>query len=250
MKRHRLPIMLGLLSFLCLTIISALTNVATTLVPQNTPYLAYVLPALGVAIVVGGGLSVWLYWAERRAELPAADLPADQLSRNRQIMLGKVRATWIEGVLLKSLYQEMRLTLGLAEDPKQVEMPLRAQVQELGGARADLPSGTAIAEVYDRFGGALLILGAPGGGKTTELLELASQLLDRAERDERHAIPVVFNLSSWVAQRLPLDKWLIEELNTGYDVSRSSRRAGSNRRRSCRCWMASTRSPRNTARRV
>src|SRR6185295_2196028 len=117
-----------------------------------------------------------------------------------------------EGVLLQSLYGEMRLALGLSADPKKVDIPLHAQVQELGGQRVDLVPGTPIASVFDRLGGALLILGAPGGGKTTLLLELAQTLLDRAKNDPLHAIPVVFNLASWASRRLPLDQWLVEEL--------------------------------------
>jgi multisubunit Na+/H+ antiporter MnhB subunit len=64
----------------------------------------------------------------------------------------------------------------------------------------------------------LLILGAPGSGKTTALLELARHLLDRAETDPAQPMPVVFNLSSWAARRLPLDQWLIDELHSRYSV--------------------------------
>jgi hypothetical protein len=66
----------------------------------------------------------------------------------------------------------------------------------------------------------LLILGEPGAGKTTLLLELTRDLLDRAAQDERHGIPVVFNLSSWAEQQLAFADWLIDELNKRYDVPR------------------------------
>ncbi len=75
--------------------------------------------------------------------------------------------------------------------------------------------------MFDGLGGGLLILGAPGSGKTTALLELARDLLEKAEADERQPIPVVFNLSSRAAGRLPLDEWLIEELHTRYDIPRA-----------------------------
>lgn len=67
-------------------------------------------------------------------------------------------------------------------------------------------------QVYDDADGELLILGAPGSGKTTLLLELARDLLFRAEQDEDHPIPVVFNLSSWAMKRQTLSDWLVEEL--------------------------------------
>src|SRR5206468_231949 len=101
-----------------------------------------------------------------------------------------------------------------------VELPLNALVQELNHSPRPLPAGTSIVKVFDRMGGALLILGAPGAGKTTVLLELARDLIARAEQDEGHPIPVVFNLSSWATKRLPLKDWLVEELNRRYEVPR------------------------------
>src|SRR5262249_26224335 len=43
---------------------------------------------------------------------------------------------------------------------------------------------------------------------------------DRAEADEHHRIPVVFNLSSWAQTRPLLSEWLVEELWTKYQVPR------------------------------
>jgi DNA polymerase III delta prime subunit len=68
--------------------------------------------------------------------------------------------------------------------------------------------------------GELLILGSPGSGKTTMLLELARTLIERAQQEETHPIPVVFNLSSWAEKQPPLADWLVEELNARYDVPR------------------------------
>ena len=43
----------------------------------------------------------------------------------------------------------------------------------------------------------MVLWGPPGSGKTTTLLTLARDLLDRADWDDQHPIPVIFNLSSW-----------------------------------------------------
>src|SRR5215831_17692787 len=94
---------------------------------------------------------------------------------------------------------------------------LRARLAHFVG---HLPAGTRISQVYDAAEGELLILGAPGSGKTTLLLELARDLLSRAEQDEHHPLPVVFNLSSWATKHLPLTEWLVEELNRIYQVPR------------------------------
>jgi predicted NACHT family NTPase len=69
----------------------------------------------------------------------------------------------------------------------------------------------------------LLILGEPGAGKTTTLLELTRDLIARAEQDVNHLIPVVFNLSSWAVQRQKLADWLVEELKTKYDIPKEIR---------------------------
>ena len=138
--------------------------------------------------------------------------------QNRQRMLAKVRSFWINGVLQKSLHGAALITLGMEEQPDAIENPWRLIFQQPDQVERTLPPGTHITQVYDDAGGELLILGEPGSGKTTLLLELASDLLDRAERDEKHPIPVVFNLASWVEKRLSLAEWLVEELNSKYQV--------------------------------
>jgi DNA polymerase III delta prime subunit len=138
--------------------------------------------------------------------------------RNRLRMLKNVRSNWIDGVLKQSLYQIGRIELGLQTKPDAVVRPWKAVVQTPDQPTFAVPIGTSISQIFDDHSEALLILGAPGTGKTTLLLELAQDLLDRAERDETHPIPVVFNLSSWPVRRLTLDRWLVAELNERDDV--------------------------------
>ena len=140
--------------------------------------------------------------------------------RNRLQMLKQVRLDWIDGVLKKSLYQIARIEFGLQMKSDAVEQPLKTIVQTPDGPLETIPTGVSIGEVFDDHGGALLILGEPGTGKTTLLLELAQELLDRAELDENLPIPVVFNLSSWSVRRQTLDLWLVDELNERSDVPR------------------------------
>jgi len=140
--------------------------------------------------------------------------------RDRSAMLARIRAIWITGLLEQSLTNEARIALGLEEWPDAVQPLLNKQVQELRRPPRALVLGTPIRAVFDDVGGDLLILGAPGAGKTTLLLELARDLLDRAEQDPAHRIPVVFNLSSWGTTRPALTVWLVDELNTKYDVPR------------------------------
>lgn len=146
--------------------------------------------------------------------------PATKEGRIRQALMDKVRAFWIEGVLEKSLYGVARLELGLAYDPEAVERPWMMSLESPHTPAEVIPAGTHMLSLFERLDHALLILGDPGSGKTTLLLELARDLLELAELDERQSVPLVFNLSSWAKKRVPLFAWLVEELNRTYQVNR------------------------------
>jgi DNA-binding XRE family transcriptional regulator/DNA polymerase III delta prime subunit len=145
--------------------------------------------------------------------------------KNRHRMLKRVQQTWIEGVLAHSLHQAALIALGLEEHPDALANPWQLAVQETSRQERRLPAGMSITQVYDDAGSELLILGEPGAGKTTLLLELARSMLTRAEANERHPIPVIFNLSSWASRQQPLDSWLEEELHSKYRVPPSVGRA-------------------------
>ncbi len=138
--------------------------------------------------------------------------------RNRLRMIQKVRAFWINGVLKQSLRGASFITLGLDERQDAVASAWSSMRQQGEKQIQPLAAGTTITKIYELAGGELLILGEAGSGKTTLLLELARNLLDRAERDERAPIPVILPLSSWTEKQLPLDEWFIEELKSKYQV--------------------------------
>lgn len=140
--------------------------------------------------------------------------------RNRSRLLAKVRAFWITEVFEQSLHGQALMALGLSRR-HDFANPWHFVLQMPNQAEQQLKAGTRITEVYDDAGGELLILGEPGSGKTTLLLELTRNLLERAEEDESQLMPLVFNLSSWAVRRQSLDDWLVEEMNTRYQVPRS-----------------------------
>ena len=82
-----------------------------------------------------------------------------------------------------------------------------------------LTAGKSMLEIFQEIGSgrSLLILGAPGSGKTTILLELARQLIACARRNESDPIPLVFNLASWT-EKQTLEDWIATELNAIYYV--------------------------------
>ena len=94
---------------------------------------------------------------------------------NRKRLLDNVRTAWIEGVLESSLYERVLITLGLEERPQEVDRPWSLEIKEPDQPSRHLPEGTSIITPFDQLGvgGTLLILGAPGSGKTLTLLELA-----------------------------------------------------------------------------
>jgi hypothetical protein len=155
---------------------------------------------------------------------PSTRLSPVQLT-NRERLLKRVRTIWIEGLLEQSLHHATWIDLHLQTQPHGLESSWRLMVQELDRGPRPLPPGTSIIQVFDEADDELLILGEPGSGKTTLLLYLARTLLDRAEADERRRIPVIFNLSSWAQQRLPLSEWLIQELKIRYQVPQQIGRA-------------------------
>jgi DNA polymerase III delta prime subunit len=138
--------------------------------------------------------------------------------RNRARMLDKVRTFWVNGVLDNSLHGAALLELGMESRAQSVERPWDIILQHSSYEDYSLPSSTHIIDVFDDLCGELLILGDPGSGKTTTMLELARDLLDRAQSDHANPIPVVFNLSSWADGRKPIAEWLVSELNARYQV--------------------------------
>ena len=215
-KRQYINILIistGLLSLLG----GILSNLASNQIPPVVkPYLQYAWPLLGIVAVVLLVLSVLLNRLQNDTEKPSPIIS----SQNRQRMLGRVRAFWITGVFEKSLHSATLIALGLHEQPGAVANPWHLAFQQPDKSEQPLPPGTRITQVYDKAGGKLLILGEPGSGKTTLLLELARDLLDRAEKDDAHPIPAIFNVSSWAAKWQSIADWIVDELVIKYQVPR------------------------------
>jgi hypothetical protein len=138
--------------------------------------------------------------------------------RSRQIILQRVHDFWVKGVLENSLHNEVLIELGMEERKGAVEYPWDMVIQRPNQPNRKLPTGTKIVDVFDKSGGSLLILGEPGSGKTTILLDLACDTISRAQKDQEQPIPIVLNLSTWAEQRFPLDQWIVLEFNTKYYI--------------------------------
>ncbi len=138
--------------------------------------------------------------------------------RNRRVMINHVETFWIKGILEKSLHGAVLLELGIKEDSNAVSYPWKIRKESTNEI---LPTHKTMLEIFQEvgLGRSLLILGAPGSGKTTMLLELTRQLIEHARKDSNEPIPVVFNLSSW-SEKQKLFDWLVDQLYVLYKVPR------------------------------
>lgn len=119
-------------------------------------------------------------------------------ARVRAVLIDRVHRYWVRGVLEESLHQDTRLELGMTVS---VDVAHPWPVAGWDGSVRTVAPGTAIADVFDELDQLTLILGAPGSGKITVMLELARELLRRANADPLAPIPVVLTLSSWAGDK-------------------------------------------------
>ena len=135
-------------------------------------------------------------------------------NQNRQRLIHRVYSFWITGVLAQSLEGGSLIELDLQELPDAVVNPWKQVVPTISRIPEKKKS---ILQLYTEADAELLILGAPGSGKTTVLLTLARDLLRLAEQNEGGPVPVIFNLSTW-SNNQPLAAWLVGELESKYQV--------------------------------
>lgn len=150
---------------------------------------------------------------------------AEQKAKNRADLLrllDSVEKVWITDVLQNSLHQTVLLELGKESQPNQVVHPLEMQLELPQRENRLLPPTTTIAQVFQQEAGRhLLILGEPGFGKTTTLLQLAQDLLKKAKHDANLPIPVVFTLSGWAQKQQPLPEWMAGQLSAVYQIPKA-----------------------------
>lgn len=149
--------------------------------------------------------------AGRDINITVTSSPIGERDIQLQNLLQNVEQSWIKEVLKNSLQHMMHIELGMEIDLTLVNHPQR-EVREI-----PLPEVQQLPAMYEQQK-SLLILGKPGSGKTTSLLELAKYLVDLAATDPRQPIPVVFNLSTWTDQHKSFFEWLLEEFRTKFDV--------------------------------
>ncbi|MBW4541647.1 MAG: NACHT domain-containing protein [Myxacorys chilensis ATA2-1-KO14] len=131
----------------------------------------------------------------------------------------------VEKQLTDSLHNRVLINLGKQPQLGQVRRLWDVRIKSGQKPIEAISPDTEILEVFERsdIAGKLLILGKPGAGKTTTLLELARDLIKKAQEDVIAPMPVLLNLSSWNDSCQSLEDWIIKKMATG----NSSAKAGS-----------------------
>jgi len=179
-----------------------------------------------LGMLVATGVHVWL--SEQRIPTPQADAvggvsarepPSDADGERLDALATRVRRTWIDGVLLQSLSDLLPLPASKSSDP--VDHPWQGVLMRAGEKEVRIDGGSSLGALFEDVNQSLLLLGEPGSGKTTCLLILARELLERRATDPRAPVPIVFNLSLWRPAAGAFMKWLAEELQLRYGIPKA-----------------------------
>jgi hypothetical protein len=143
----------------------------------------------------------------------------DSRPHSEQLLLQEMKDE-VEYLLKTSLYSAVLITLGKKFQPEQVKPRRNANIKIGTKPPEPLPQDKSILEIFNSpdIKGKLLVLGEPGSGKTTLILELAQTIIQYAEKDISFPIPVLFNLASWQDSQQLFSDWMLSELTSKYPV--------------------------------
>ncbi|NEO81184.1 NACHT domain-containing protein [Moorena sp. SIO4G3] len=158
-------------------------------------------------------------------------IPKAKLQRWRRDLLGAMAAE-VNMSLDDSLHNDHLIKLVMADKREQVGRPEKItvnprksppwwkQLLTFRRVTTDSEPGQKVIEVFNQedIAGKLLILGAPGSGKTTMLLDLAKDLITRAQQQENQPIPIIAELSDWKDDKQPIAEWLAANLKFRYNL--------------------------------
>ncbi|NET67482.1 MAG: NACHT domain-containing protein [Moorea sp. SIO1G6] len=158
-------------------------------------------------------------------------IPKANLQRWRKDLLGAMAAE-VNIRLDDSLHNHHLIKLVMEDQREQVGRPEKITVnpsnspplwkpwRKFRRVTTESEAGQKVIEVFNQqdIAGKLLILGAPGSGKTTMLLDLAKDLITRAQQQPDQPIPIIAELSDWKDNKQPIAEWLAANLKFRYNL--------------------------------
>ncbi len=214
--------------------IFALLVAAGSVIVAIVTYLPKLIGYIGSLEKLSNGLQILRESLKKLFQLISETSTKETKSRKKLLQVIKTEVTqrWQD-----SLHREQLIALQIKEqncavgrqklpeilaEPEQTKpsFSLRRLFQRPKQATIELKPSKKIIEVFQQadVNQKLLILGAPGSGKTTTLLELAKDLLEQATAKETAAIPVIFELSTWQNERQSIAQWLAAQLKENYNL--------------------------------
>ena len=160
----------------------------------------------------------WITLEREPAVARPRSVAEDADRTNSLRLLERVDKDWVKGVLEASLHHRAWLELGLNWRDDAVEHPWDRIVVAPNRPIQTLEKQDSITRVFDGAQHTLLVLGEPGAGKTTTVLELVRDLVQRARESAAEPVPAVLALSNWRGEHKDLAGWLVSELGLRYQV--------------------------------
>ena len=150
----------------------------------------------------GSGLDS-LITADLKSRTPVAQAAT---ATTAGVLLRKVQRHWIVDVLSRAIPNAER----------RIDFVFQRECDDVA------PCGKTITAIFDELDGALLLLGAPGAGKTIAICELARDMIRRASEDSASPVPVILRLAPWRPVRgQDLTQWIDLQLKTQYGLGES-----------------------------
>ncbi|MBD2347028.1 NACHT domain-containing protein [Anabaena subtropica] len=176
-------------------------------------------------LIIGAVILVTLLiaWGTyQQSQQQPGDAPA-QIDPTLRPRLLEAEATKVKKRLNDSLLFSLMIELDQQEQPEKVgRNPLQPLYTIATNQHTSPPQQiNRLVEVLQRpdISSRLLILGQPGGGKTTTLLNLAEELLETAKQNDQAPMPLIFELSAWRDDSVNILDWLIIQLKEEYNLA-------------------------------
>ncbi|MEL6263008.1 MAG: NACHT domain-containing protein [Cyanobacteria bacterium J06626_6] len=166
------------------------------------------------AVIVTGDRNIFVSGANAEAIRLLLKIRPDYEKTFLTVVKGEVTSR-----LKQSLQHNQLIPLKMEFHPEKVRRPWDAENKLGNRDPAPVPDAWRIEQVFDEADGKLLILGKPGTGKTTLMLDLAKVLCDRAQTQPEAPIPVLLSLSTYRQTEQSLWQWLLIELKSKYGLN-------------------------------